>query len=226
MIGTVATADDTGENRSMSGNSPSRFAREYARLVPLMDARGAADHRTELVAGLAGTVIEVGAGTGANFRHYEPAVASVLAVEPDEYLRDQATQSALTARARITVIAGVAESLPSADSSADAVVCSLVMCSVENQAAALAEIRRVLRPGGQLRFYEHVRSHSRTIGLLQDVVTPLWARAAGGCHPNRDTVASIRAAGFAVDGVRRFGFAGAPIAPRLSHVIGRAWAPA
>lgn len=162
----------------MNEQRPSRFAREYARLVPTMDARGAGEHRAELVAGLAGTVIEIGAGTGAMFAHYPPAVTSVLAVEPDAYLREFAARAAAAAPVPVTVVAGTAGSLPAPDASFDAAVCSLVLCSVPDQPAALTEIRRVLRPGGQLRFYEHVRSLSSPVGLLEDLITPLWRRSA------------------------------------------------
>jgi ubiquinone/menaquinone biosynthesis C-methylase UbiE len=190
-----------------------------------MDARGAAQHRSRLVAGLSGAVIEVGCGPGGTFAHYPPSVTSVLAVEPDPYLRERAAQAAATAPVAVTVIAGTAESLPVTDASVDAAVYSLVLCSVPAQAVALAEARRVLRPSGQLRFYEHVRSSSRLVGWLEDAVTPLWRRSAGGCHPNRDTVAAIRDAGFVVGDLHRLGFSPAPLAPRMAHVLGIARVP-
>lgn len=160
------------------------------------------------------------------FAHYPPAVASVLAVEPDPYLRERAVQAAGEASVPVTVVDGRADALPVGDASFDAAVYSLVLCSVPDLAAALAEARRVLRPGGELRFYEHVRSASRVVGVLEDAVTPLWRRSAGGCHPNRDTVAAIRNAGFVVGDVHRFGFSGAPLAPKLAHVLGTARLPA
>ena len=200
-----------------------RFARAFAAAVPRMDARGAAAHRARLLAGLTGTVIEVGAGTGACFAHYPPQVTAVRAVEPDPYLRDIATRAAAGAPVRVTVLAGTAEDLPAESGTFDAAVCSLVLCSVPDPDAALGEIRRVLRPGGQLRFYEHVRSTRRLIGLLEDAATPLWSRLAGGCHPNRDTAATIARNGFTLGDVERFGFAPAALTPRTAHLLGRAY---
>jgi len=188
----------------------------------VMDARGAAEHRAELVAGLTGSVVEVGCGPGSMFVHYPAAVTSVLAVEPDPYLREHAVRAAAGAPVPVTVVAGRADALPMRDRSCDAVVLSLVLCSVPDVADALAEARRVLRPGGELRFYEHVRSASRVVGVLEDVVTPLWRRSAGNCHPNRDTVGAIRATGFRIERVRRFGFSPAPLAPPVAHVLGLA----
>jgi len=210
----------------VTANRTSLFARQYARLAPQMDARGAAEHRAELVAGLRGVVLEVGCGPGGMFGRYPPAVTSVLAVEPDDYLRGHAERAAAGVSMPITVVAGIADSLPVANGSCDAVVFSLVLCSVPDVPAALAEARRALKPGGVLRFYEHVRAASRVVGLLEDAVTPAWRRLAGGCHPGRDTVSSITRAGFEVDRVRRFGFAPAPVAPRIAHVIGSAHARA
>jgi ubiquinone/menaquinone biosynthesis C-methylase UbiE len=105
------------------------------------------------------------------------------------------------------------------------VVTSLVLCSVPDQGCALAEIARVLRPGGELRFYEHVRSTRRPIGWLQQAVAPAWSRLAGGCHPDRDTTAAITEAGFRITSLERFGFSPQRGAPPLAHVLGRASAP-
>ena len=199
-----------------------RFAEAFARTVPVMDARGAAAHRARLVADLTGRVLELGAGTGAMFAHYPPAVTAVLAVEPEDTLRDQANRAAATAPVPVTVVAGHADDLPAGDGSVDAVVASLVLCTVPRLDTALAEVRRVLRPGGELRFYEHVRSDNRLAATVEQLVTPLWSRVAGGCHPDRDTVGAIRRAGFTVDRVDRFGFSPAPLFPRTAHVLGTA----
>ena len=138
-----------------------RFARAYVRISDAADRRGGAAHRDRLLADLTGAVIEVGAGNGRNFPHYPPGVTSVLAVEPDDTLRTIAEHVARTAPVPVTVMAGEADKLPADTASLDAAVVSLVLCSVANPAHALAEIRRVLRPRGQLRFYEHVRSTTR-----------------------------------------------------------------
>lgn len=203
----------------MDAHTPS-FGRSYARVGPRMDARGAADHRRRLVEAAHGAVVEIGAGYGATFPFYPPAVTGVLALEPDPTLLALALAAAATAPVPITVLDGVAESLPAADGSVDVVVSSLVLCSVAEPSAALAEAVRVLKPGGQLLFYEHVRSTHRVLGLAEDLLTPLWSRLAGGCHPNRDTPSTIVRAGLAVESLDRFGFAVLPGNPPLAHVLG------
>jgi SAM-dependent methyltransferase len=203
----------------------SSFGRSYARVGPRMDARGAADHRRRLVAAARGIVVEIGAGYGATFPFYPAAVTGVLALEPDPTLRGLARAAASKAPVPVTVEDGVAESLPAADASVDVVVSSLVLCSVADQSAALAEVFRVLRPGGLLLFYEHVRSAHRVLGAAEDLLTPLWSRVAGGCHPNRDTAAAIAGAGLVVQDLDRFGFSVLPGNPRLAHVLGAARKP-
>ena len=203
-------------------NGNPRFARAFAGAVGTMDGRGAAEHRRRLVSTARGTVVEIGAGTGANFTHYPDAVERVVAIEPEPELRALSLASARKAPVAVTVIDGVAESLPLPDDSADTVVTSLVLCSVTDQRAAIAECLRVLRPGGALLFYEHVRSSSRVLAAVEDLVTPVWSRLAGGCHPNRDTVGALRAGGFEIVRVDRFGFAPLPLNPRLAHVLGSA----
>ncbi|MBB6547929.1 class I SAM-dependent methyltransferase [Nonomuraea rubra] len=202
-----------------------RFAQAYARVAELVDRRGAYEHRRRLLAGAEGRVIEVGAGNGRNFAHYPPAVTRVVAVEPEDTLRRLAATQAQSAPVPVSVVPGHAEELPADDGTFDVVVMSLVLCSVPSQPRALAEAVRVLRPGGQLRFYEHVRPANPAFGLLADVVTPLWRRFAGDCRPNRDTLGAIRRAGFEVVEAERFGFAPQPGAPRLTHVLGYARKP-
>jgi SAM-dependent methyltransferase len=202
-----------------------RFGAYFARVGPRMDARGAALHRRRLVAAAHGAVLEIGAGYGATFPFYPAAVSSVLALEPDPVLRELALAAARRAPVPVTVREGVAEALPAADASIDVVVSSLVLCSVADQAAVLAEALRVLRPGGLLLFYEHVRSAHALLAVAEDVVAPLWSRLAGGCHPNRDTAAAIAGAGLNVQRLERFGFSALPGNPRVAHVLGAAAKP-
>jgi len=199
-----------------------QFVRKYLKLAKMAEGRGAREHRRELLSGLAGVVCEVGAGQGLNFAHYPLAVSQVLAVEPEPTLREHAEAAATRAPVAVTVLDGTAEALPVADQSCDAVVMSLVLCTVRDQSASLAEVRRVLRPGGEVRFYEHVRSEHRLVGAGEDLVAPLWARFAGGCHPNRDSVQVISDGGFDVGAVRRFGFSPQRGVPPFAHVLGRA----
>jgi SAM-dependent methyltransferase len=203
-----------------------RFAEAYLRVAPKAEARGATAHRRELLADLAGVVCEVGAGSGLNFAHYPATVTRVVAVEPEPTLREHAHAVAVAAPVPIDVVDGTSDALPVADAGCDAVVLSLVMCTVPDPAATLADVARALRPGGQVRFYEHVRSRHRVVAVAEDVVTPLWARFAGGCHLNRDPVASLGSAGFEVTDVHRFGFSSQRGLPSTAHVVGRAVLPA
>ena len=201
------------------------FARAFARAVGTIDRRGAAEHRRRMLVGLHGSVIEIGAGAGSSFPLYPPAVTHVLALEPDDYLRGVAQEQAAAASVPVTVVAAAGEHIPAETGSADAVVASLVLCSVEDQAAVLAEIRRVLRPGGTLAYYEHVRSAHPVLAKAEDVLTPVWGRFMGGCHLNRDTLAAITAAGFNVQDNERFGFAVQRLNPSLAHILGTATSP-
>jgi ubiquinone/menaquinone biosynthesis C-methylase UbiE len=202
-----------------------RFARLYDRASREFDAAGAAEHRERLLAGLSGRVIDVGAGNGLNLRHYPPTVTEVVAVEPEPFLRAAASAEAQAVSIPIEVVDGTADALPVADASFDAGVASLVLCTVPDQAAALAELRRVIRPGGELRFYEHVvsvRTWPARLQRLADVtVRPFLT---GGCRAARDTLAAIEAAGFVIERSERFSFR-----PNLDvvspHVLGLARRP-
>jgi ubiquinone/menaquinone biosynthesis C-methylase UbiE len=200
------------------------FARLYGRLAPLSEASGAGDHRDELLAGLSGRVIEVGAGSGLCFSHYPATVESVLAIEPEPHLRKLAEHAARSVAVPVRVVAGVADALPAEDASFDAAVVALVLCSVPDQRSALGEVARVLRPGGQLRIYEHVRAGDAHKARLQDRVDWIWSHLLGGCHPNRDTMRAVEEAGLSVESRRDFEYElGALSAPASPHVIARAF---
>ncbi|MEN8654241.1 class I SAM-dependent methyltransferase [Streptomyces sp. 21So2-11] len=181
------------------------FARVYARLSVAADLRGGvAAHREELLAGLSGRVIEIGAGNGLNFAHYPSAVSEVVAIEPERSLRRLAAQAALDADVPVDVVPGVAEALPVKAEAYDAAVVSLVLCSVRNLPRALAEIARVLRPGGELRFFEHGIGASRSLrGTQRALDRTVWPLLFGGCHTARDPLAAIAAAGFEIERHRR-----------------------
>jgi ubiquinone/menaquinone biosynthesis C-methylase UbiE len=187
------------------------FARLFTRLSAQGEQKGQADHRRTMLAGLAGRVVEVGAGNGLNFAHYPSAVDEVVAVEPEAYLRGLAERAAGSAPVPVRVVEGLADRLPLDDGSVDAGVASLVLCSVSDPAAALEELRRVIRPGGELRFYEHVLSARPPLARLQRIAdrSGFWPLVGGGCHAARDTGAAIEAAGFQMETCRRFDFRGA-----------------
>lgn len=181
------------------------FARAFDRLCGLME-RELAVQRRELLAGLTGRVLEIGAGNGINFQHYPATVDELIALEPEPYLRARAHVAASRAPVAVTVRDGVAEALPVEDGSFDAAVASLVLCTVRDQQRALAELRRALRPGAQLRFLEQVRSPHPRRARLQERLdgSGVWPWLAGGCHCARDTVSAVAASGFAVERVRAF----------------------
>lgn len=204
----------------MSFDHP-RFAQRYTELAEHAEQRGQAELRQELVAPSRGIVCEVGSGHGLTFTHYPSAVRAVVAVEPESTLRAHAQAASQQAPVPVAVVAGDAERLPLAGASVDVVVFSLVLCSVRHPAAAFGEAMRVLRPGGSVLVYEHVRSRRFVVGALERLVTPVWSRLAAGCHLDRDPLATAGAAGFEVEQARRFGFSPGPGLPAVSHVMAR-----
>lgn len=202
------------------------FARVCTKVSEVAEGRGGAEHRRKLLAGLSGRVIEVGAGSGANFAHYPSSVSEVLAVEPEGYLRKRAQDAAANSAVTVTVVDGDASQLPVGEATFDAGVAALVLCTVPDPPRALAELFRVIRPGGELRFYEHViseRPHEARFQRLADAT--LWPRLAGGCHLARDTAAAIERAGFAIETCERFAFSPAPLVPADPHILGAARRP-
>ena len=182
------------------------------------------DFRREAVAGLSGRVVELGSGSGPNFPLYPDTVSELVAVEPEPNLRAKALEAAQDAGRPIQVIDAVGDRLPFADGSFDAAVAVLVLCSVPDQASTLSELHRVLRPSGQLRYYEHVIGTSKRLATVQRAMAPGLAKVFGGCRADRDTEAAIEAAGFRIERQRRFlrrTLAEAPAAPRILGVARR-----
>lgn len=221
----AGNASGMSEARRASVHHP-LFARLYARLSAREEEQGQADHRRETLAGLTGRVIEVGAGNGLNFGHYPDSVTEILAVEPEAYLRRLAMRATEEADVPVRVLDGVAERLPAEDGEFDAGVASLVLCSVPHPDRALDELFRVIRPGGELRFYEHVVALRPGAARVQRAVDVVWPHLAGGCHASRDTNAAIREAGFVIESQRRFVFAPSPLVfPAAPRIMGKARRP-
>lgn len=177
----------------------------FARIWPAIAA-----HETEPIrqsrranlAGLSGRILEVGAGTGTNFAFYPPTVEQVVAIEPEQRLVGLARQAAAAAPVPVEVTNRTVETF-TADEPFDAVVCSLVLCSVVEPDSVLRHVFSLLRPGGELRYMEHVASKGLRGRLQQFVdVTTVWPRLAGNCHAHRHTEQAIRAAGFEIDRTR------------------------
>ncbi|MFI9612605.1 class I SAM-dependent methyltransferase [Streptomyces sp. NPDC052023] len=204
------------------------FARYYARVSVAAETRlGMGGVRDRLLAGLSGRVIEIGAGNGLNFAHYPGTVAEVVAIEPERGLRKLAVEAALRAEVPVDVVPGAAEALPVKSEGFDAVVLSLVLCSVRDVPRALAEVRRVLRPGGQVRFFEHGRGGGRAMGFTQRALDrTLWPPLSGGCHLSRDPLGALREAGFELGPYRRMLMPErGPVLPTSFCVLGTAWRP-
>jgi ubiquinone/menaquinone biosynthesis C-methylase UbiE len=202
------------------------FARFLAFVAAKAEGGEEDELRRELLAGLSGRVIEIGSGSGPNFRLYPDTVTELVAVEPEDYLRGKAEEAAARAGRDIRIVDAVAERLPFEDGAFDAAVAAQVLCSVPSQADALAELRRVVRPGGELRFYEHVLSTSPRLARFQRLAALVTPHLAGGCHPDRDTGRAIEQAGFEIERCRHFHFRQSPLdLPVAPRILGAARRP-
>ena len=159
--------------------------------------------RQEVIGGAKGQVLEIGCGTGASFPYYDDRVERIVATEPDPYMLERAKKRAAELGKPIEFHQAPAEGLPFPDGSFDTVISTLVMCTVADPPKALREVRRVLKPGGQFRFYEHVRYDHAFGAFWQDLITPIWRWFGAGCHPNRDVERFVREVGFEVVQIQR-----------------------
>jgi ubiquinone/menaquinone biosynthesis C-methylase UbiE len=178
------------------------FAAVYDRVTSPLEHSVLGERRVRLLAGLGGEVLDVGAGTGANLPYLRQA-SRVVAAEPDTAMRKRLAARLARTAVPVEVTSDAAEKLRYPDASFDAVVFTLVLCSVASPDQALAEARRVLRPCGCLIILEHVRGTGR-LARWQDRVTPLWTRLNAGCHPGRDTATAIERAGFTMERAEYF----------------------
>jgi len=199
------------------------FARYYDAALAAAEEAGLADMRRRLVAQATGRTLEIGAGTGLNLDYYPSGLDALTLCEPEEPMAQRLRPRAAAHGA--TVLAAPGEAIPVPDGSVDTVVSTLVLCTVSDPRAAVAEIERVLAPGGRLLFLEHVRSDDPGLARWQDRWDPIWKRYGHGCRCNRPTVATLAASGLQVGEVEHLRFPKAPPIVRPT-VLGVASRPA
>ncbi|MDV2581480.1 class I SAM-dependent methyltransferase [Alkalibacillus haloalkaliphilus] len=153
--------------------------------------------RSDMLVHAAGHVLEIGSGTGVNFPLYKDAT-TVTAVEPDETMKERSMEKVINSKVPIEVRLAYAENLPFVEDQFDCLVVTLALCTIQDVNQALSEMRRVVKPGGQVMLFEHVRLNHSIVGKVQDVLTPFWKKVAGGCHLNREPLTLIKEAGFEV----------------------------
>jgi ubiquinone/menaquinone biosynthesis C-methylase UbiE len=196
----------------------------YDRILGPVEHAGLGEIRTGTLAAASGRTLEIAAGNGHNLGHYPASVDSLVLAEPDPHMYSRLLERVDRVGPctdghviECSVLQEFAEDLPFEPNSFDSVVCTLGLCTIPDPARALAEVRRVLSPDGRFCFVEHVRSAESGTARMQDLITPFWRRAAGGCHPNRDSLALIESAGFRIEALERGTM---PKAPRpLSPLI-------
>ena len=202
-MSTTTTTDaqpGTGERAEFKGHR--WFAAIFDTMNRSMERSFMGRVRRETLADLAGDVLDIGIGTGTDFEFY-PAKARVTAIEPDPFMLKRAQQKLTDLGVSNVVLKQApAERLPFADASFDTVICALVLCTVHDVPQSMREIKRVLRPGGEIRFIEHVRG-TGFVGRTQDFIKPVWGYFGAGCNPNRRTEEALRSAGFDVDVAER-----------------------
>lgn len=214
----------TGTGKSTARSRPI-FAWIYERIARSMERGPVGRYRRELLAPLQGRVVEIGAGTGENIKHYSPLVTQVVLTEPDHFMLKRAIRKDEHRAPGLEFVRAAGEGLPFADESFDAAVATLMLCSVSDQQVVLGEIMRVLRPGGTFCFFEHVLDEdSPKIARRQHRWAGTWSAIGAGCHPDRATADAIADAGFDVTEIRRFPMPGAPRMVR-PHILGESLKP-
>ena len=186
------------------------FALLYDPFLGLGERRGMAARRRAVLSAARGSVLEIGAGTGLNLRHYPASALSLTVADPEAPMVRRLTARVNASGMHVTVVLAPAESLPFPDASVDTVVSTLVLCTVADLALALTELGRVLAPDGQLLLIEHVRSHDATAARWQDRLHRPWRVFAYGCHCNFDLAAALRQAGFDTTELRTERWRGMP----------------
>jgi SAM-dependent methyltransferase len=179
------------------------FTALYDKLLESTEKEGLREMRRETLSKASGRTIDLGAGTGANLGLYPDSVTELVLAEPDPHMLRKLRPKAEEAGVDVEIVGAGAERLPFEDSSFDTAVFTLVLCTVPDPAAALAEAARVLKPGGRLLFVEHVRAEDAGLARWQDRLERPWHFCGDGCHCNRDTVAAIEAAPFTVESVEK-----------------------
>ncbi len=175
------------------------FAGLYDTVMGPLEKRWIARIRKRIISNLEGDILEIGAGTGANFPYFSlDKLNRIASVEPNPNMIDQAKQKARENRLPVEFHQGVAESLPFKEGEFDTVVATLVLCSVNDPQKVFQEIRRVCKKGGRIVLFEHVRTESASLAALQDALTPPWKRLCDGCHLNRDTGRLMRESGIRI----------------------------
>ena len=177
------------------------FAAFYDRALKAVEEAGLREVRREVLSAASGRTVDLGAGTGVNVELFGDAIDELVLVEPDPHMAVRLRRRVAASGAEAEIVEAPAERLPFEDASFDTAVFTLVLCTVPDPAAALAETARILRPGGRMLFVEHVRSEDPRQARWQDRLERPWGLFANGCHPNRDTVALIEASALELEEV-------------------------